>query len=93
MYLEPTMSAFTTSAFTMSVLMNILQNIPASPLAHGLAYLDPGSGSFILQILLASLLGALFLVRTYWQKILNVFRGGPPEEVADPTSQDEDQVE
>lgn len=34
-----------------------------------LAYLDPGSGSFILQLLLASLLGGLFIVKTYWQKI------------------------
>ena len=65
-----------------------------SPLIHGLAYLDPGSGSFILQILLASILGALFLVRSYWQKIISFFRGGSPEDTPEATSpEEEDQTE
>ena len=34
-----------------------------------LAYLDPGSGSYILQILIASLLGGLFAVKVFWSKI------------------------
>ena len=34
-----------------------------------LAYLDPGSGSFIYQILIASLLGASVAVKMYWRKI------------------------
>ena len=38
------------------------------------AYLDPGSGSFILQILIASLVGALFIVRTYWTRIKGFFQ-------------------
>ena len=38
------------------------------------AYLDPGSGSFILQILIASLVGALFIVRVYWSKIKGFFQ-------------------
>ncbi len=46
-----------------------------SPLIAGLAYLDPGSGSFILQLLLAALLGGLFLVKAYWAKIIKLFRG------------------
>jgi len=33
------------------------------------AYLDPGSGSFILQMLVAGLLGALFYVKTTWERI------------------------
>ena len=33
------------------------------------AYLDPGSGSFLLQVLLASLLGALFLIKQFWSRI------------------------
>jgi hypothetical protein len=73
--------------------VNILQNLSIFPLTHGLAYLDPGSGSFILQILLASLLGGLFLVRTYWQKIINFFRGGSSDEVSDSAPSDEDQAE
>jgi hypothetical protein len=33
------------------------------------AYLDPGTGSYLFQIMLASLVGALFAVKTYWNKI------------------------
>ena len=38
-------------------------------------YLDPGSGSFILQIIVASLLGVGFLIKTYWRKITAFFKG------------------
>jgi hypothetical protein len=31
-------------------------------------YLDPGSGSFILQILLAALLGGAYAIKVYWKK-------------------------
>ncbi len=34
-----------------------------------LLYLDPGSGSFIIQILIASLLGIGLALRAYWGKI------------------------
>jgi hypothetical protein len=44
-------------------------------LASHPAYLDPGSGSFILQVIIASLLGGLFIVKVYWQKIVTFFRG------------------
>ena len=33
------------------------------------AYLDPGTGSYLFQIMLASLVGAAFAVKTYWIKI------------------------
>ena len=33
------------------------------------AYLDPGTGSFIIQILVASLLGIGFAVRIFWRQI------------------------
>jgi hypothetical protein len=33
------------------------------------AYFDPGTGSQLLQLLLASLFGALFTIKTYWLKI------------------------
>ena len=39
-----------------------------------LAYLDPGSGSFIIQMLLAGLLGIAVAVRIYWKKIVKFFR-------------------
>lgn len=37
------------------------------------AYIDPGSGSFIIQAILAFLLGAGYMVKVYWRKIKNVF--------------------
>lgn len=38
------------------------------------AYLDPGSGSFILQLLLAALVGGAFIIKTYWKRIIGFFR-------------------
>ena len=50
-----------------------------SPLKGNNAYLDPGSGSLILQLILAALLGGLFILRSYWKKIkdgvVNLFTG------------------
>ena len=51
-----------------------------------LAYLDPGSGSFIIQMLLAGLLGIAVAVRIYWKKIVKFFRknkGGDVQEELD----------
>ncbi|MFZ5981202.1 MAG: hypothetical protein ACOYVF_11285 [Candidatus Zixiibacteriota bacterium] len=36
---------------------------------YALAYIDPATGSYILQIILAGLLGALFTVKMFWKKI------------------------
>lgn len=33
------------------------------------AYLDPGTGSYVFQIAIASLLGILFTVKSYWLNI------------------------
>ena len=38
-------------------------------------YLDPGSGSYLLQLLIASALGAAFAVRLYWTRIKAFFTG------------------
>jgi len=39
-----------------------------------LLYIDPGSGSLILQILAGSLLAAGMFVKTYWAKVKFVVR-------------------
>jgi len=39
------------------------------------AYIDPGSGSFFVQMLLAGLLGAGMVIKTYWQRIKSFFTG------------------
>jgi hypothetical protein len=38
------------------------------------AYLDPGSGSYILQILIAALLGASVGIKIYWKRIKHMLR-------------------
>lgn len=43
------------------------------------AYLDPGSGSFILQLILASLLGLGFVIKAYWKKLVRLFKRSPEE--------------
>jgi hypothetical protein len=38
-----------------------------------LPYLDPGSGSFLLQLLIAALLGLLVAIRASWSRIKGWF--------------------
>ena len=33
------------------------------------AYLDPGTGSYLFQIVIAALLGGLYMAKIYWNKI------------------------
>lgn len=46
------------------------------------AYLDPGSGSYVFQVLMAFLFAAAFTMRTYWRRFLDflkrTFRKPPP---------------
>ncbi len=37
------------------------------------AYLDPGTGSYLLQIMTAALFGGVFLVTTWWKQIKHFF--------------------
>jgi len=39
------------------------------------AYVDPGTGSYFLQILIAGMLGAAFTVKLYWRKIKSFLTG------------------
>ena len=38
-----------------------------------LAYIDPGTGSFILQGILAAIVGVGLVLKIYWRKILTLF--------------------
>jgi len=60
------------------------------------AYLDPGTGSFIIQVLLAAVAGVGYLVKVFWNGIKNFFsslfsskRKTPPEGMS--TNHDQDQ--
>jgi len=44
------------------------------------AYIDPGSGSYIVQLIIAGLLGAAFAARIYWKRIKEFFSPGQEKE-------------
>jgi hypothetical protein len=58
------------SNFSISQLLTTLISI----LGRDTAYLDPGSGSYFIQLVLASLMGALFILGIYRRKVTDFFR-------------------
>jgi hypothetical protein len=43
------------------------------------AYLDPGTGSYVLQLAIAGALGASYAVKHFWARIKGLFsRSAPP---------------
>lgn len=53
---------FTNGLFVLLILSSLTTN-------KARAYLDPGSGSYLLQILLAGFFSALLFIKTFWRKI------------------------
>jgi hypothetical protein len=39
------------------------------------AYLDPGTGSIIFQVIIAGLCGGLLAIKMFWSKIKSFFKG------------------
>ena len=40
------------------------------------AYIDPGSGSMILQVILLAFIAGWFTIKNYWLRIIGLFKGG-----------------
>ena len=55
-----------------------------------LAYLDPGTGSMVLQLLLGGIAGAVVILKLYWRRFVGLFRGNAQEEVENPSSKDQE---
>jgi hypothetical protein len=51
-----------------------LTNTPLTFPRPAYAYLDPGTGSYILQLIMAGLLGAAFAVKLFWKDIRIFFK-------------------
>jgi hypothetical protein len=68
----------------------VLSTINLSDLFKPQEYLDPGTGSFLIQILLASLVGIGFAFRTYWGKLLRKITG-KTEDIDDDYDDDDDE--
>ena len=60
----------------------------ATPLAAIFGYLDPGSGSFLIQLAIAAVVGLAVVLRTQWAKIKGFF-GGKSQTPEDQDSEDE----
>jgi hypothetical protein len=41
---------------------------------NAFAYIDPGTGSYILQIIAAGILGGLFAIKMFWFQVKDFFR-------------------
>ena len=50
------------------------------------AYLDPGTGSIILQGLIAGVAGALVVVKLYWSRLKTFFSSKKPDTETEETS-------
>ena len=53
--------------------------------ADASAYIDPGTGSYVFQTVVAALITAAFLLRSFWHRVAGVFRRRTPAEKVDPT--------
>jgi len=42
--------------------------------AQAYAYIDPGTGSYLFQIMIAGFIGGVFAVKMHWLKIKNFFK-------------------
>lgn len=63
-----------------------------SPVFDKNAYLDPGSGSFILQLIIAGALGAVFAIRAYWSKIKSAFTKNEASDSEDETENNKEDL-
>ena len=54
-----------------------------------LAYLDPGTGSMVLQLLLGGIAGAVVILKLYWRRFVGLFRGNAREESEHSSSEDQ----
>jgi len=65
---------------TLCALLAVLTSLFLAREAH--AYLDPGTGSYILQILIAGLFGALFMLKVFWGRIVGFLGKGSSQSEA-----------
>jgi hypothetical protein len=71
-------------SFVVALALAAALGLMAAP-AH--AYLDPGTGSYVFQMVAAALVSVGFLVRAYWHRLRGLFTRrdpprppGPPDE-------------
>jgi len=55
------------------ICLAVVLNFICIPKVH--AYLDPGTGSYIIQVTLGFLAAALYVLRIYWERLVCFFKG------------------
>lgn len=63
------------------VIVGVLLYLAAAKPAY--AYLDPGTGSYVFQLLIAGLLGGAFFLRSTYKTIIRKFKKDPEPEKND----------
>jgi hypothetical protein len=53
------------------------------------AYIDPGSGSYVLQLIVASFFAIVFTLKVFWRNIKAFFSGAAGKKQTDTTSSDQ----
>jgi ribose/xylose/arabinose/galactoside ABC-type transport system permease subunit len=53
---------------SISVLLLVIAERPAE------AYIDPGTASYVFQVIAGAVLGGIFLMRTYWTRVVTTVR-------------------
>jgi hypothetical protein len=56
-----------------TILLSLLITPLSSILPHTLAYIDPGTGSIILQAVAAAVAGVAIAAKLYWHQLLKFF--------------------
>jgi hypothetical protein len=58
----------------------------SNPFTIAHAYLDPGSGSMLLQLLLGGVTGVVVIAKLYWQRVKGFFQRGDSPGSIPPTT-------
>jgi F0F1-type ATP synthase membrane subunit a len=58
-------------------LFAVVFTMAMSPLTPAYAYLDPGTGSILIQLLMGGVAGAMVIVKLYWQRVKDFFSSKP----------------
>lgn len=66
--------------------------IAFDPFLEVWAYLDPGTGSMILQLLLGGIAGAAVILKLYWHRFLNLFKRKSLESSSPKSSEADDDI-
>ena len=83
-------TAWSGVGFAAAALTPLAAIAAGQPLEIRVAYLDPGTGSLIIQALVAALAGAVVVITSYWRKIRALFRRGSRDSEPSDTAPSDD---